>query len=1111
MYGDFGENWEITTKTSGDSVKYVVDGIEYFNKDIVPSDSHEIGVVMSGTNNGVRSIGSAIFHNVPEVAWIDNIRLSAFPEYAFNRESSEKNWCMNGYSVNDESHEYVFGKCFNYGTFVYADGSHLESVYARAALPSELTTDKFSAVRVSAALETNGNHLFLGERDYPYLNALQAVYTMVRGDGEYSYKNSNFLVRYDFKRADGTYAFANVPETYLDVNGNTKKRNFLLSTEKYTEFDEQGYPAIPDGRNHFEFGPSFIPVKEVIEGSTQEGAKMEIYYPTSGLVGTVVEDRRYTSGDDGQLVPLSGIGASGLNWFAGNVIGISPAMATVQPPFALIGGERTEAVMSAVASGMEASARPEDIGSILWMARNVVNNDTVVAELFPTYDRTQTYGIGIGNYTNLYTSATHSYNVAIQAIVSAEYAWDGQYHSKRDWSSTTYDVSGYTTGYLWAPPEVKFTTPVVTVPRGMEGYVPWHNETELEPYYLFAAKGTKNMPDVTTFPPTDTVYRMYGFDDAGYYGIRTSGFVSAMEIDPYVKIDGKDVYRRKIILDEYVSENDIYVGTYESYSSAVLRTPISDPIHLDYTMSDLAIGPNEIITNDILNRRFEMLQHDLEQVQSVSRYYKNPPTKYLGYIGYGSDMMLSADYSMATMISLRDHYGFWNSGDNSTDNRIDWQWCRSSSGEFVCPISANKTSATIISGSTSFDIDDNSLNMYTTVGSLLKVGGMASYTQFYETSAHVVKDKDYSAVNATAPRVTSVKIMDNGKIFLLAPDFNRVLCYSRFDTENTESEKDLLFLYDFGGLGGADQDLRFNSPIALAVDNGVHKNYGQMIYILDSGSKCVKVFNEYGTFMTKIDCNHLKEHLDEHFVSLDVGVDGTVCVLTNTRILFYDYDGTKTAEYELRGENPLQICRNKNANFVYVLYEDDVEKITTKGLYIGHFSVSDVWHPLQSKRENGVPAAYGKFHAIAATRYDQIYLVMDNIVLVYADLLSEMSLASNGYKEHEWSLKDIKIGRQEYVQDWVVNIALHRMFDNIDFFRRCIYGRIRVREKNGIKYIKNDNISLNEFLNMQEVTTKDEVFVPSNAPVSAKVFNDNIKKLYDMIVLLLGWVQFGEE
>ena len=85
------------------------------------------------------------------------------------------------------------------------------------------------------------------------------------------------------------------------------------------------------------------------------------------------------------------------------------------------------------------------------------------------------------------------------------------------------------------------------------------------------------------------------------------------------------------------------------------------------------------------------------------------------------------------------------------------------------------------------------------------------------------------------------------------------------------------------------------------------------------------------------------------------------------------------------------------------------------------------------------------------------------------------------------------------------------MFDNIDFFRRCIYGRIRVREKNGIKYIKNDNISLNEFLNMQEVTTKDEVFVPSNAPVSAKVFNDNIKKLYDMIVLLLGWVQFGEE
>ena len=144
---------------------------------------------------------------------------------------------------------------------------------------------------------------------------------------------------------------------------------------------------------------------------------------------------------------------------------------------------------------------------------------------------------------------------------------------------------------------------------------------------------------------------------------------------------------------------------------------------------------------------------------------------------------------------------------------------------------------------------------------------------------------------------------------------------------------------------------------------------------------------------------------------------------------------------------------------------------------------------------------------MAVTKYDQIYLALDNIVLIYADLLREMALAGNTYDKYSWSLDDIKIGKNEYMQDFVVNAALHRMYDNIDLFKRSIYARIRVREKNGIKYIKTDNVMASEYAYLQDMPTKGDIFIPSNAPMSARVFNDNIKLLYDMIVKLLNWCQ----
>ena len=1058
----------------------------------------------------VYGVGTA--WNVPEVDYIrDEITLCAYPEFTFD--PTKREWYKNGYEYLSGGASIYTGENgpWNFGTYRISDGRHSESFFYRAALPSGFGTTAYTGTKVELEYTTSSNSSavpeqteYVGAQLGSCLSAIQYVDVPPRYIGMNEPVHKKATVTFDILRANGEYVFENVSPVYYDSNGSAIKRNFELTTDYYPSGEEY------DTDHRYRYGPSFIPAQFYAQKESETG-KVTIYYPVDGLVGDTVYDKRYVVDDDGNYVELSGKGLSASMVFPGNIVGVSHGGMSVLPPLSIKGTETVEAYLSAVASGNEASASFDNPGSILWTYHALTYNTGLICELHPCYEWEEQLGIKRDSYINVMTSAKKSYGVAIRADIIGDNAWNSIPSIQMDWDSFGVSVSGYTSGYLRSLPEVKFVSPVVVVNRNTTGYIPWYNESDTAKYDYFTVRGT-NTDEITTMPKEETIYRMSGFKDAGYYGIEAKGFVTVEEEDPasatYALDDGKErtVIRRKQVFEPYASNDDVYVETYESWSSAVLRTPLSDDITLDYTMTDLAIGPNELMTNDVINRRFEMLQHDLEQVKAISKYYHNPPTKFVGYVGYGSEAYASADYSMDTYVSLRDHFGFWNSGDSSIDNRLDWQWCRSSSGEFVCPSAMNLASATIVSGATSMDIDDSTMNIYATIGSKFKLGGMSSYTQVYETSGHVVKDRDYAEVNATEPRIQSIKVMDNGRVFVLAPDFNRVLCYSRFNDMDSRNPYDLVFMYDFGGLGGGDSNLRFNNPIALAIDNGLHENLGQLVYVLDEGNQCVKAFNSYGAFVSMIPYE-LKKYAKENAISLAVGVDGTVCVLTNHRILYYTLEGKKKGEYKLERTDPIQLCNNKNSNFLYVVYDDDIVKVSTSGLFVGNFSVSQVWHKIGGWRVNEIPPFYGKIRFMAVTKYDQIYLALDNIVLIYADLLREMALAGNTYDQYSWSLDDIKIGKNEYMQDFVVNAALHRMYDNIDLFKRSIYARIRVREKNGIKYIKTDNVMASEYAYLQDMPTKGDIFIPSNAPMSARVFNDNIKLLYDMIVKLLNWCQ----
>ena len=79
-----------------------------------------------------------------------------------------------------------------------------------------------------------------------------------------------------------------------------------------------------------------------------------------------------------------------------------------------------------------------------------------------------------------------------------------------------------------------------------------------------------------------------------------------------------------------------------------------------------------------------------------------------------------------------------------------------------------------------------------------------------------------------------------------------------------------------------------------------------------------------------------------------------------------------------------------------------------------------------------------------------------------------------------WSRSDLKINKDEFVQDWVYNRAFHRMWDNIELFRSCI------------KYRYDDSCKSYT----APLYTKDQIFIAQNEIVTSAVINRCLKYLW---------------
>jgi len=162
--------------------------------------------------------------------------------------------------------------------------------------------------------------------------------------------------------------------------------------------------------------------------------------------------------------------------------------------------------------------------------------------------------------------------------------------------------------------------------------------------------------------------------------------------------------------------------------------------------------------------------------------------------------------------------------------------------------------------------------------------------------------------------------------------------------------------------------------------------------------------------------------------------------------------------------------------------------------------------------------------------YRNLYVVARNHILKYVDKLSIVSLVQDT-EGMTWALEDLYVDKNEYIQDWVVNRSLNRMWDNIEIFQKSILGKFDYMTIQNIttatvlstipipdnfdfcssdwlytngKYITVETIFETEKPVVRTFTvdeykelpyTKDDVFVGINELVSAPVINRPISKL----------------
>ena len=274
----------------------------------------------------------------------------------------------------------------------------------------------------------------------------------------------------------------------------------------------------------------------------------------------------------------------------------------------------------------------------------------------------------------------------------------------------------------------------------------------------------------------------------------------------------------------------------------------------------------------------------------------------------------------------------------------------------------------------------------------------------------LLADSVYSFQN-----ISGISINNEGLLFVLDKTIPRV---SIFQINNEK----LQYYTAWGTFGLASNTQGFYEP------SDIHVDQENSVWIADTGNNCVKKFTINGKNLLTLTYETFKESSP---LSISVDSKQLLHVLTEKEVLVFDQSGNYKFKYSLSSDitGVMKIRPSYNREVMYITHERGVVKYFRNGNIFEHL--------LQNyKCQNDT--VLSNYVSTAQDLYRNVYVAVNDKLLKIADLQKNIETKPSTTKELFWTIDDLMIHKEEYIQPWVYLKSFHRLWDNIELLRNSL-------------------------------------------------------------------------
>jgi hypothetical protein len=515
-------------------------------------------------------------------------------------------------------------------------------------------------------------------------------------------------------------------------------------------------------------------------------------------------------------------------------------------------------------------------------------------------------------------------------------------------------------------------------------------------------------------------------------------------------------------------------GSFDRYLGTQLTLPWSN-------FDDIKIQPNDVGIHSVINLSLQKLYENYLYLYKSSRVASNIiPTKQIAIGGVsGNGNMFRWYTTYATQLSTNQFQPLSTIGNVGLDDVN------------VLAITENKNNnyfSLFMSQGTDFIIFNSDRTfLYDPVAGVDTLTPVLCTKETFENSGVFWKKIKDFAVDR-----------DSFSFFVLDSDSHKVIKYNieGFLTDDNILQNKIKYVDTVGGFGDFTENTFFNFPQSIDV-------YNSHLFVLDSSNGCVKKFDTELNWVTTY--RLIRDFLSAYPVHISHDFSGNMYVLTDKNLI-YKYD----SNFQNKVTIPLDAIDSAYETYKKIVFSPSNNNI----MYV--ISDKNVYKKLISRPDEDI----GKYLTyLYRVRTEEAYTGFASLLSQdeSADYNFTFSKSTNGGKLNVWedsinlfdvlgtnnfdiyTLEEIIINKEEYLQNWVFNKAIAKILTNHMRLRDQITGKFVA--KRDIK----DNVTFRgtRYFQPAELATLEfehnaTFYVGMNEIFQNIIVNRCLKKIFDI-------------